>query len=67
MSVFTGPPVTHDLLAALGATRGEPRALEALVAGQRARRLLTLRALLDAVRAAPAGVLAPGDADRLLA
>ncbi|MFC4032481.1 HEXXH motif domain-containing protein [Streptomyces polygonati] len=66
MSVFTGPRVTDELLMALGATRGEPRVLASLVAGQRARRLLTLRALLDAVRGATPGVLAAGEGERVL-
>ncbi|WP_405587419.1 aKG-HExxH-type peptide beta-hydroxylase [Streptomyces sp. NBC_01190] len=60
-----GAAVGDGILTALGATRGDPESLEALVAGQRGRRLLTLRALLDAVRAAPAGVLPAGAAERL--
>ncbi|HEY5836581.1 aKG-HExxH-type peptide beta-hydroxylase [Streptomyces sp.] len=55
-----------DLAAVLGGTGSDPHALDLLVAGQRGQRLLTLRALLDAVRGAPAGTLPEGTADRLL-
>jgi HEXXH motif-containing protein len=62
----TANPLPDDLLTVLGSTGSTPRLLDLLVAQQRARRLLTLRAVLDAVRDAPAGRLPDGAADRLL-
>jgi HEXXH motif-containing protein len=58
--------VPDDLLRALGGTGGDARALGLLVAQQRRRRLLTLRALLDAVAEAPPSVLPPDTAARVL-
>ncbi|MEE4543272.1 HEXXH motif-containing putative peptide modification protein [Streptomyces sp. V4-01] len=55
------------LLPSLGRTGAAPAALALLVAHQRDRRLLTLRALLDAVRGAPPGSLPEGAAERVLA
>ncbi|MEV6007777.1 HEXXH motif-containing putative peptide modification protein [Streptomyces sp. NPDC051976] len=55
-----------DLLREMGRTGSGPRVLEMLVADQRRRRLLVLRALLDAVRAAPAGTLPAGTAEGVL-
>ena len=63
----TAIPLPDDLLPVLGGTGSTPRLLDLLVAHQRARRLLTLRAVLEAVRDAPAGSLPDGTADRLLA
>jgi HEXXH motif-containing protein len=62
----TSPTVLEDLLPELGRTGGSRAALDLLVTHQRNRRLLTLRALLDAVRAAPGGKLPDGAAARLL-
>lgn len=59
--------VPDDLLRAIGGTGGDARALDLLVAQQRRRRLLTLRALLDAVAEAPPSVLPPQAAARVLA
>ncbi|WP_225846316.1 HEXXH motif-containing putative peptide modification protein [Streptomyces sp. HPF1205] len=50
----------------LGSTGSDARSLGLLVAHQHERRLLTLRALLDAVRQAPAGVLPEGAAETML-
>ncbi len=57
------PPLPDDLLVAVGATRSTAPALEQLVRRHRRRRLLTLRALLDEVRAAPPGLLPAGGAE----
>jgi HEXXH motif-containing protein len=54
------------LLPSLGRTGADPAALALLTAHQRDRRLLTLRALLDAVRSAQAGSLPEGAAERVL-
>jgi HEXXH motif-containing protein len=54
------------MLGELGRTGGGRQALELLVAQQRKRRLLTLRALLEAVTSAPAGALPGGTAERVL-
>jgi HEXXH motif-containing protein len=56
------PPV----LPVLGSTGSDPRALALLSGAQRTRRLLVLRAVLDAVCEAPAGSLPAGTADRML-
>lgn len=58
--------VPDDMLRGLGGTGGDGRALELLVAEQRRCRLLTLRALLDAVAEAPPSVLPPAAAARVL-
>ncbi|WP_335977229.1 aKG-HExxH-type peptide beta-hydroxylase [Streptomyces sp. CA2R106] len=55
-----------DMLPVLGSTGSTPGLLDLLVAHQHARRLLTLRALLEAVATAPAGTLPEGTADRVL-
>jgi len=47
------PVITAPELRELGRTHGTPALLSRLVAGQRTRRLLLLRALLDAAEAAP--------------
>ncbi len=62
----TAIPLPDDLLPVLGGTGSTPRLLDLIVAHQRTRRLLTLRAVLDAVRDAPAGSLPDGAADRVL-
>jgi HEXXH motif-containing protein len=54
------------VLPVLGSTGSDPRALALLVGAQRTRRLLALRAVLDAVRGAPPGALPAGAADRML-
>ncbi|MEW2519268.1 aKG-HExxH-type peptide beta-hydroxylase [Actinacidiphila alni] len=54
------------VLPVLGSTGSGAQALELLVGHQRGRRLLVLRALLDAVRTAPAGALPEGTAERVL-
>ncbi|MFG1809447.1 aKG-HExxH-type peptide beta-hydroxylase [Streptomyces sp. NPDC049040] len=59
--------VSDDMLRAFGSTGGDARALDQLVAQQRRRRLLTLRALLDAVAEAPPALLPPAAAARVLA
>ncbi|WP_031522426.1 HEXXH motif domain-containing protein [Streptomyces sp. NRRL F-5123] len=59
--------VPDALLRTLGSTGGDAAALDMLVAGQRRRRRLTLRALLDAVAEAPPSVLPPAAAARVLA
>jgi HEXXH motif-containing protein len=56
----------EHLAAVLGGTGSDPHALRLLVDDQRVRRLLTLRALLDAVRGAAPGSLPEGAAERLL-
>lgn len=58
---------TDDVLRALGRTGGDARVLGLLAAQQRRRRLLTLRAVLDAVAEAPPAVLPPAAAARVLA
>lgn len=55
-----------EVLPVLGSTGSTPRLLALLVSHQHARRLLTLRALLEAVANAPAGALPAGTADRVL-
>ncbi|MEW1860818.1 HEXXH motif-containing putative peptide modification protein [Streptomyces sp. NPDC088194] len=55
-----------EMLPVLGSTGSTPQLLALLVSHQHARRLLTLRALLEAVMDAPAGVLPAGTADRVL-
>ncbi|MET9223095.1 aKG-HExxH-type peptide beta-hydroxylase [Streptomyces sp. NPDC088197] len=59
-------PVLDAVLPVLGSTGSGPDSLELLVSHQRGRRLLVLRALLDAVRTAPAGSLPEGTAERVL-
>lgn len=60
-------PGPYDGTAAvLGSTGSDARALGLLVAHQYERRLVTLRALLDAVREAPAGTLPEGAAETIL-
>jgi HEXXH motif-containing protein len=59
--------VPDNLLRALGGTGGDVPALDLLVTHQRRRRLLTFRALLDAVGDAPPGALPPAAAARVLA
>jgi HEXXH motif-containing protein len=54
------------VLPVLGSTGSGPDSLALLVGHQRERRLLVLRALLDAVRTAPAGTLPEGTAERVL-
>jgi HEXXH motif-containing protein len=58
--------VPDELLREMGRTGSGPRMLEMLVADQRRRRLVALRAVLEAVRAAPAGSLPAGTAERVL-
>jgi hypothetical protein len=55
-----------ELLPVLGSTGSTPRLLALLLSHQHSRRLLTLRALLEAVATAPAGTLPDGTADRVL-
>ncbi|MFE9248187.1 aKG-HExxH-type peptide beta-hydroxylase [Streptomyces sp. NPDC007088] len=57
--------VPAPVLRELARTEGGPRALDHLVHDQATRRLLLLRALLDAVQEAPAGRLAPGARQRV--
>ncbi|MFD7319182.1 aKG-HExxH-type peptide beta-hydroxylase [Streptomyces sp. NPDC059883] len=57
--------VPEPLLRELGRTEGGSEALGLLVRDQHTRRLVLLRALLDAASAAPAAVCAPGRLDRL--
>ncbi|MFJ9564132.1 aKG-HExxH-type peptide beta-hydroxylase [Streptomyces fuscichromogenes] len=59
------PALPDRSLAALGRTEGDPETLALLVRDQDTRRLLTLRALLDAVDGADATVLTAGARDRL--
>jgi HEXXH motif-containing protein len=54
------------VLPVLGSTGSDPRALALLSGAQRTRRLLVLRAVLDAVCGAPPGALPAGAADRML-
>jgi hypothetical protein len=56
----------EELLSVIGTTGSTPHLLARLTDHERARRLLTLRALLDAVRAAPPGTLPPGTTERVL-
>ncbi|BBB00025.1 hypothetical protein RVR_6897 [Actinacidiphila reveromycinica] len=58
--------LTDEMLPLLGSTGSDPALLDLLVAHQHARRLLTLRALLEAVADAPAGALPEGTAERVL-
>ncbi|MEU0280081.1 HEXXH motif-containing putative peptide modification protein [Streptomyces sp. NPDC006195] len=59
------PFVPEPLLRELGRTEGGSEALGLLVRDQHTRRLVLLRALLDAASAAPAAVCPPGRLDRL--
>ncbi|MFE4539535.1 HEXXH motif-containing putative peptide modification protein [Streptomyces scopuliridis] len=59
------PVVPEPLLRELGRTEGGSEALGLLVRDQHTRRLVLLRALLDAASAAPAAVCPPGRLDRL--
>ena len=59
--------VPDEILRALGSTGGDAPALDLLVAQQRRQRLLTLRAVLDAVAEAPPAVLPPDAARTVLA
>ncbi|MFB7214509.1 HEXXH motif-containing putative peptide modification protein [Streptomyces sp. NPDC056255] len=59
------PPLPDYMLRQLGRTEGDADTLQVLVRDQDTRRLLLLRALLDAAEAAPADVLPPGALDRL--
>ncbi|MER8072619.1 HEXXH motif-containing putative peptide modification protein [Streptomyces sp. NPDC094034] len=59
------PVVPDALLRELGRTEGGSEALGLLVRDQYTRRLVLLRALLDAVSAAPAAVCPPGRRERL--
>jgi HEXXH motif-containing protein len=61
-----GGDLPGEAVEVLGRTGSTPALLGLLAERQRARRLLTLRALLDAVAGAPAGALPPGTAERLL-
>jgi HEXXH motif-containing protein len=61
------PAVPEHILRELGRTEGGPEALGLLVRDQDTRRLVLLRALLDAARAAPAAVCPPSLLDRLAA
>ncbi|MFD8822840.1 HEXXH motif-containing putative peptide modification protein [Streptomyces sp. NPDC059605] len=61
------PPLTDHMLRLLGRTEGDSRTLEVLVRDQDTRRLVLLRALLDAAGAAPAAVCPPRALDRLRA
>ncbi|MFD0344485.1 HEXXH motif-containing putative peptide modification protein [Streptomyces sp. NPDC127117] len=59
------PPLPDHMLRQLGRTEGDADTLRVLVRDQDTRRLLLLRALLDAAEAAPADVLPPHALDRL--
>ncbi|MFD5034536.1 HEXXH motif-containing putative peptide modification protein [Streptomyces sp. NPDC058405] len=59
------PAVPERLLRELGRTEGGAEALGLLVRDQHTRRLVLLRALLEAAAAAPASVCPPGALDRL--
>ncbi|MGW1845608.1 aKG-HExxH-type peptide beta-hydroxylase [Streptomyces sp. NPDC001966] len=59
------PPLPDHMLRQLGRTEGDADTLGVLVRDQDTRRLLLLRALLDAAGEAPAHVLAPHALDRL--
>ncbi|MCX5109410.1 HEXXH motif-containing putative peptide modification protein [Streptomyces sp. NBC_00378] len=59
------PPLPDHMLRQLGRTEGDADTLGVLVRDQDTRRLLLLRALLDAAGAAPADVLPPQALDRL--
>lgn len=59
------PVVPEPLLRELGRTEGGSEALGLLVRDQHTRRLVLLRALLDAASAAPAAVCPPARLDRL--
>ncbi|MFJ8851754.1 aKG-HExxH-type peptide beta-hydroxylase [Streptomyces sp. NPDC102437] len=59
------PPLPDSMLRQLGRTEGDADTLQVLVRDQDTRRLLLLRALLDAAAAAPADVLPPRALDRL--
>ncbi|MFH8519869.1 aKG-HExxH-type peptide beta-hydroxylase [Streptomyces gelaticus] len=59
------PPLPDHMLRQLGRTEGDFETLRVLVRDQDTRRLLLLRALLDAAEAAPAAVCPPWALDRL--
>ncbi|WP_406013282.1 HEXXH motif-containing putative peptide modification protein [Streptomyces sp. NBC_00984] len=59
------PPLPDHMLRQLGRTEGDSDTLHVLVRDQDTRRLLLLRALLDAAGAAPAAVCPPRSLDRL--
>ncbi|MCX4729532.1 HEXXH motif-containing putative peptide modification protein [Streptomyces sp. NBC_01363] len=59
------PPLPDHMLRQLGRTEGDSDTLHVLVRDQDTRRLLLLRALLDAAEAAPAAVCPPRSLDRL--
>ncbi|MFF2325350.1 MULTISPECIES: aKG-HExxH-type peptide beta-hydroxylase [unclassified Streptomyces] len=59
------PPLPDHMLRRLGRTEGDADTLHVLVRGQDTRRLLLLRALLDAAEAAPATVCPRRALDRL--
>ncbi|WP_326767793.1 HEXXH motif-containing putative peptide modification protein [Streptomyces sp. NBC_01591] len=59
------PPLPDHMLRRLGRTEGDADTLRVLVRDQDTRRLLLLRALLDAAEAAPAAVCPPRALDRL--
>ncbi|MFD7622955.1 aKG-HExxH-type peptide beta-hydroxylase [Streptomyces sp. NPDC059802] len=59
------PPLHDHMLRQLGRTEGDSDTLQVLVRDQDTRRLLLLRALLDAAEAAPAAVCPPRSLDRL--
>lgn len=61
------PAVPEGILRELGRTEGGPEALALLVRDQYTRRLILLRALLDAAEAAPATVCPPHALERLRA
>ena len=61
------PDVPEGILRELGRTEGGPDALALLVRDQYTRRLILLRALLDAAEAAPAAVCPPYALERLRA
>ncbi|MGW1407453.1 aKG-HExxH-type peptide beta-hydroxylase [Streptomyces sp. NPDC002403] len=59
------PPLPDHMLRRLGRTEGDSETLSVLVRDQDTRRLLLLRALLDAAEAAPTTVCPPRALDRL--
>lgn len=59
------PPLPDHMLRLLGRTEGDADTLGVLVRDQDTRRLLLLRALLDAAEAAPAALCPPRALDRL--
>ncbi|SEF86883.1 HEXXH motif-containing protein [Actinacidiphila yanglinensis] len=61
-----GSALSDGMMRVIGSTGSTPELLALLLSHQHARRLLTLRALLEAVATAPAGTLPRGTAARVL-